>query len=189
MASTALGAVRRAVISPEDTLISAGGGVALALLRKAGQHILLNELSKFDEVRHGEVVVTSGCELPVAYIFHVAATLLRGDGSSLISESDVSQAVVNILSIAKSLDVRGLFMPLIGAGLEGMPPRRSLSAILQGIAKAERFATDELVQVAVVIRDEGTISRQEVGSCLEALASSGFDLRDCFADSATLSEE
>src|SRR5262249_29232395 len=37
---------RRAVVSPDDTCISAGGGVAYGILRKAGAQVLLNELGK-----------------------------------------------------------------------------------------------------------------------------------------------
>lgn len=59
--------VTRAVVSPEDTCISAGGGVAYLLLEKAGKYAILNELSKFSSlsedgqspVERGKVAVTS----------------------------------------------------------------------------------------------------------------------------------
>ena len=104
--------VRRAVVSPEDTLISAGGGVALALLKKAGQHQILNELSKFQRVRHKEVVVTSGGELPANYIFHAAATNLDCDGNSSVTACDVCETMQQALRMAMALEVRLLFLPL-----------------------------------------------------------------------------
>ena len=73
---------RRAVISPDDTLISASGGAALALVLKAGPQVVLNELSKFSSVTQCQIVVTSGGDLPVHYIYHAAATRLNPDGAS-----------------------------------------------------------------------------------------------------------
>src|SRR5215813_9942297 len=65
-----LGTGRRAVISPDDIFLSAGGGAALALLEKAGKTSVLNEIAKLQPVVHREVAVTSGFNLPVNYILH-----------------------------------------------------------------------------------------------------------------------
>src|SRR5262249_25175892 len=72
--------VRRAVVSPEDTFISAGGGVAYLLLSKAGSQTILNELAKFAPIPQRTVAVTSGGALPVQYVFHAATIKLGSDG-------------------------------------------------------------------------------------------------------------
>jgi len=50
MSDPAFSGMRRAVVSPEDTTVSAGGGVALRLLTLAGPRYLLNELTKLPDV-------------------------------------------------------------------------------------------------------------------------------------------
>jgi O-acetyl-ADP-ribose deacetylase (regulator of RNase III) len=64
---------RRAIISPDDTFLSAGGGVAEGIMNKAGMQAIINELKKFGRIEHGSIAVTSAGKLPVHYIFHTAA--------------------------------------------------------------------------------------------------------------------
>jgi O-acetyl-ADP-ribose deacetylase (regulator of RNase III)/NAD-dependent SIR2 family protein deacetylase len=159
---------RRAVISPDDTLISASGGAALALALKAGQHMILNELSKFSKVDQRNIVVTSGGNLPVHYIYHAAATRLDHDGSSHISTDDIGAAVSNALRMAVVQDVGTVFTPLIGSGAEGIDPVKSLDAIvtaakLYGLAEPTKAFT-----VVVVALDESAISKGDARACLES---------------------
>ena len=119
---------RRAVVSPEDTAISAGGGVAYALLQKAGQFNILNELAKLAPVDHGDVAVTSGGELPVHYIFHAAAMMIRRDATYLIAKADVFRTMSRVLELADALDVKVLWVPLLGAGVGSVPATGSLAA-------------------------------------------------------------
>src|SRR5439155_637028 len=80
---------RRAVVSAEDTCISAGGGVAYQLLSKAGPELVLNELAKFAPIPKGTVAVTSGGNLPVHYIFHAAALEIGEGATYSVSKEDV----------------------------------------------------------------------------------------------------
>src|SRR5260370_2486105 len=177
MSSEELRDVRRAVLSPEDTLISAGGGVALALLEKAGQHQTLNELSKFQRVRHKEVVVTSGGELPVNYIFHAAATDLDHDGKSSITTADIEETMGKALKIAVALEVKAVFLPLVGAGLEAINPEASFAAMLAAVRAFAEATTSYSIQLAFVIRDEGTLSRREIGETMRATLGTDFEVR------------
>ena len=163
---------RRAVVSPEDSFVSASGGAALSLLRKAGQHTILNELSKFQGVKQREIVITSGGELPVNYIFHAAATQLDQDGSSKITRSDVSATMDAVFESARFLQVSLMFVPLIGSG-EGIKPEESLGAILQAArAFASRY-NKYLVHLFIVILDEGIFGRKEVGACMKSILPEG----------------
>jgi len=157
--------LRSAVTSPEDNFVSASGGVALALLRKAGQHTILNELSKFSKVEQGNVVVTSGGELPVNYIFHAAATQLAPDGASKVSPGDIFKTMNSVFEAALSLQVTQIFVPLIGSG-EGIRPVESLEAILRAVKQFDADHPTTQLHLSIVILDEGTLGRKEVGICL-----------------------
>jgi O-acetyl-ADP-ribose deacetylase (regulator of RNase III) len=169
-----LGEGRRAVISADDTFLSAGGGAALALLDRAGKAPLLNELGKFRSASKGElagqtdVVVTSAFNLPVNYIFHAATAALRPDGSSNTTAEDVRATMASALRMARALSVQILFAPLIGAGTEAVPPEQSLAAILAAFADFVGGATDDAFGLVIVIRQEADLARKDVGRMLEA---------------------
>jgi O-acetyl-ADP-ribose deacetylase (regulator of RNase III) len=158
---------RRAVISPEDTLLSAGAGVALGLLHKAGKYSILNELSKFPTIAHKEVVATSGGDLPVNYVLHAAATKLDPSGTSHVSPQDVTDTIRSALLMAATLRVETIFIPLIGAGTEGMEPKKSLVAILLGAQDFDIECPKQRCRLEIVIREEGILGREEVGFCME----------------------
>ena len=189
MMGTSEGEVRQAVISPEDTMISAGGGVALALLHKAGQQIVLNELSKFPHVNHRDVVVTSGGELPVNYIFHCAATALDRDGKSSITPADIEATLGTALHLATELGVGCIFLPLIGAGTEGMDPGESLDAILRALKAFAASAPACRMALRIVIREEGTLTRREVGAHLAAVLGPDFECVPALAEMSSAAGE
>lgn len=165
--------LRSAVTSPEDNFVSASGGVALALLRKAGQHTILNELSKFSKVEQGNVVVTSGGELPVNYIFHAAATQLAPDGTSKVTSNDIFKTMNSVFEAALSLQVTQIFVPLIGSG-EGVRPVESLEAIVRAVKLFGADHDTAQLHLSIVILDEGMIGRKEVGICLSNTMDKGF---------------
>jgi O-acetyl-ADP-ribose deacetylase (regulator of RNase III) len=152
-----LGDGRRAVISPDDTFLSAGGGAALTLLEKAGKTPLLSE-----------VVVTSAFNLPVNYIFHAATVALKTDGSSNTTTEDVKATTTSALRAAHALATRIVFAPLIGAGTEAVPASKSLSAILAAFADFIQGTPTFPLDLAIVIRQEAELSRNEVGEVLKA---------------------
>jgi O-acetyl-ADP-ribose deacetylase (regulator of RNase III)/NAD-dependent SIR2 family protein deacetylase len=160
--------VRRAVVSPDDTFLSAGGGAALALLEKAGKTALLSEIAKFQPVSHRSVAATSAFNLPVNYIFHAATVALNIDGSSDTTADDVRITMLAAFRAAHALSVRALFVPLIGAGTEALPASGSLEAILAAFGEFFRLARDYPVNLALVIRHEAVLSRSEVGRILRS---------------------
>jgi O-acetyl-ADP-ribose deacetylase (regulator of RNase III)/NAD-dependent SIR2 family protein deacetylase len=161
------GEVRRAVISPDDTFLSAGGGAALALLQKAGKTALLSEIAKFQPVSHRSVAVTSAFNLPVNYILHAATVTLNADGSSDTTADDVRVTMLSALRAAQALSVYAMFVPLIGAGTEAVPASSSLDAILAAFWEFIQVAFDYPLKLALVIRHEAELSRNEVGRILK----------------------
>jgi O-acetyl-ADP-ribose deacetylase (regulator of RNase III) len=148
---------RRAVVSPEDTTISAGGGVALRLLVKAGPRQILNELSKLSPIAHGTCAVTSAGNLPAHYIFHCAALRICPDGSYDITADRIRCAVADALRLSEALQVGAIWIPLLGAGVADVPPAESLSAILEAVARSAgtlpRCITVVIYQESVLSRD------------------------------------
>ena len=166
--------IRRAIISPDDTCISAGGGVAFRILMKAGPHVLLNELGKLAPIAQREVAVTSGGNLPVHYILHAAAISIQPDASAAVTAEDVERTVAAALSACSLLRVRMVLVPLIGAGLGPLTPQQSLDAILRAIAAHGVDADDLTVQV--VVYQERQLSRNDIGSSLRFSLGEAFEV-------------
>ena len=165
MASGDFGTGRRAVVSPEDTFVSAGGGVALSLLSAAGPQMILNELSKLAPIEHGEVAVTSGGNLPVQFIFHAAAIQVGEDAEYSVAQGDVTRAVAAALACVRALGVETIFVPLLGAGVGPLTPQESLVGILTGIADWE--PAGHPLQVVIVVYRESVIPRADIKRALK----------------------
>lgn len=125
------GAKVRAVVSPDDTFLSVGGGVAVALAEKAGMRATLHEVSKFVPVPHGESRVTSAGSLPVHYIIHAATIEVSNEGYRVDGDA-VRRTFRDVLRKAASLGVDVLSVPLLGAGVAGLSPEESFRGLLQG---------------------------------------------------------
>jgi O-acetyl-ADP-ribose deacetylase (regulator of RNase III) len=156
---------RRAVLSPEDTYISAGGGVAFSLLLKAGKRTILNELAKLMPIEQGEVAVTSGGELPVQYIIHGAALKIQKDASYSVEPKHVRRTIDSALRCAAALGVTTLFVPLIAAGVGPLTPLESFEAITG--AFSEWAKTAPALTLIVVIFKESQLPRARVLSSLK----------------------
>ena len=159
------GGVRGAVVSPEDTLISAGGGVAYGLLRQAGRYTVLNELAKLSPIGHTQVAVTSGGNLPVQYIFHAACMRIEEDGTYVVSQESVRKTMQTVIRMATALDVDIVWVPLMGAGLGKVDPKQSLEGILQAIDGLGGRARP--VTIVVVVYREKELTRTDARRILK----------------------
>jgi O-acetyl-ADP-ribose deacetylase (regulator of RNase III) len=168
--------VTRAVVSPEDTCISAGGGVAYLLLERAGKYSILNELSKFPSpIEHGKIIVTSGGNLPVHYIFHAAAVEITKDATYSVSKQDVCRTMTEVLEKAKALGVGALWVPLMAAGVASLGPTQSLEGILEAIAGWK--AGEHEIKINIAIYKEGELARNVVRQHLKRKLSERFTVR------------
>jgi O-acetyl-ADP-ribose deacetylase (regulator of RNase III) len=159
MKEVASGGVRGAVVSPEDTLISAGGGVAYGLLREAGRYTVLNELAKLSPIGHTRVAVTSGGNLPVQYILHAACLRIEKDGTYVVSQESVRRTMQTVIRMATALDLDIVWVPLMGAGLGKVDPKQSLEGILQAVAAMGGRARP--LTIVVVVYREKELTRTE----------------------------
>ena len=72
----------RAIVSPEDTCLSVGGGAALSIAHKAGLRRILHDLYKFAPISQGSTAVTSAGRLDVQYLIHAASVDVSESGAS-----------------------------------------------------------------------------------------------------------
>jgi O-acetyl-ADP-ribose deacetylase len=151
---------RHAVVSADDTLISAGGGVALSLLSKAGKEYLLNELGKLTPIPQGSAVVTSAGNLPLHYIIHAAAMDIDAKGDYSVTTESISRAVSDTLMKAETLGVTSMFIPLIGAGVGGVSAADCLNAIMEAADSSRHLQPDR--HITIVIFDEIILGRNAV---------------------------
>jgi O-acetyl-ADP-ribose deacetylase (regulator of RNase III)/NAD-dependent SIR2 family protein deacetylase len=164
---------KRAVVSPEDTCISAGGGVAYLILERAGKYSVLNELSKFaSPIEHGKIIVTSGGNLPVHYIFHAAAVEITKDAKYSVSKQDVCVTMTDVLEKARALGVGALWVPLMGAGVGSLGPKQSLEGVLEAIDGWK--SGGHQIKINVAIYKEGELPRNVVRQCLKRKLSNRF---------------
>ncbi|MFO0700648.1 MAG: macro domain-containing protein [Nitrospira sp.] len=156
----------RAVVSPDDTYLSVGGGVARELATKSGMRAILHEVSKFVPVPHGESRVTSGGFLPVQYIIHAAAIEVAEDGYRVSCE-DIRRTFSDVLRRATALGVDVLSVPLLGAGVAGLSPEDSLRGLLEAYRdlRAESVPTT----VVFVIYREAQLARLLARALMESL--------------------
>jgi O-acetyl-ADP-ribose deacetylase (regulator of RNase III) len=168
--------LRRAVISPDDTFVTAGGGVAETLLLKAGRQFVLNELAKFSPIGQGTVAVTSGGNLPVHYLFHAAAIKVEHDASYTVSKDSVYQATLAAFEKAEALEIGALWLPLMGTGLAGLEPKESLAGMLEAIRDWEAKFGGTMT-IMIFIYKFTTIDKVLVDAAVRATLAHRFDAR------------
>lgn len=165
MGSPEFQSLRRAVVSADDTCLSAGGGVARGLLNKAGHHLILNELQKFSPpIEHCTVAVTSGGNLPVNYIFHAASMKVDQDGEPSVSEENVFDTMRDVLEKARALKVGAIWTPLLGTGVGPLGATQSLKAILDAVLGWEN-ETHKLT-ITIVLLDESHLLPNNLIGCI-----------------------
>lgn len=139
---------RKAIVSPEETRLSAGGGVAYQLLTMCGKQFILNELAKQQPVEQGAVVVTSGGNFPVSFVFHAAAVKIEEDGYYDVSKEIVRQTVKKVLDLSLALEVEVIWIPLIGGGGTPLSLKDSFASILEALATHSGRLSDLVIIVA-----------------------------------------
>jgi O-acetyl-ADP-ribose deacetylase (regulator of RNase III) len=152
-----------AIVSPEDTCLSIGGGAALSIANGAGVRTLVHELSKFAPVSHGEAVVTSSYRLPTNYIIHAASVDIQERGPQT-SQSWIRTTVTRVLTRCEHLSIKRIWLPLLGAGVAGLTPVESLQAIGDELAAAIGLTAG--MDVTIVVYKEALIDRRTVRQTL-----------------------
>jgi len=139
------------LVSSDDYLLSAGGGVSLALTR-AGGHAVSVDASKYDSLSWGDVAVTSAGALPAKFIFHVVtigpdavdddgSSPRRGDRSPEAQQVMIARATRRCMELATELGVSSLAFPALGAGVANLEIASVAASMAEVIAADLREAT------------------------------------------------
>lgn len=128
------------IVSSDDYLLSAGGGVSAAIARAGGHAVRIDSL-KFESLAWGDVAVTTAGALPAKYVFHVVTIgprTLTGDDTSGSADHGtiITNAVRQCLALARTLNVRSIAFPALGTGVADLD-RSAVAA-----AMADAIATD-----------------------------------------------
>jgi len=103
------------LVSSDDSYLTMGGGVSAAILRAAGESLLL-EVAKKVPANLGEVVVTGAGSLKAKHVFH-AITIGRGKATA---GDIVTGATRRAIALLKALGLSSIAFPAIGAGVAGL---------------------------------------------------------------------
>lgn len=112
------------IVNSANTDMIMGGGVAEAILSEAGSEVEEEAMAQAP-VAVGDVVVTSGGDLSVRHILHVAVV---GE-----VEPDLYECTRNVLDVATELGASSLSIPALGTGSAGMSPQESARDMLRAI--------------------------------------------------------
>ncbi|MEM1639722.1 MAG: macro domain-containing protein [Desulfurococcaceae archaeon] len=134
-----------AIVNPANTLLIMGGGVAGAIKRKGGEIIEL-EAKKHAPIPIGEAVITSAGKLKCGNIIHAPTVDYPGSRSSF---EQVYKATRAALIKAKQNGLKSIAFPLMGAGVGGLKPVESISAMIKAIEEEGRE-----LDLKIIIRDK-----------------------------------
>ncbi len=107
-----------ALVSSDDSYLTMGGGLSLALA-DAGGEVIRKETRKHVPVKAGDVAVTSAGQLSAKYIFHTVT--LDYENFEYASEEIIQSATLKCLQLADTLGVRLIVFPALGTGVARLP--------------------------------------------------------------------
>ncbi len=120
------------LVSSDDNYLQAMGGVAKAILGKAGQQVNLElEHYRRHKIRQGDVAITTGGTTKARAIIHPAVIDL--DRNKYPDQDLVRKIVRRALRCAAALGAESIVFPVLGGGTasKNLTPWDSISAIIQ----------------------------------------------------------
>ena len=127
----------RAVVNAANAELRTGGGVAGALHRAAGPG-LEEEARPFAPIEPGQAVITSGHDLPNAWVIHCLGPVYGRDRPE---EQLLASCYHEALRICEEREITSVAFPAISAGAFGYPldpaTRVALGVVLEAIPDLE----------------------------------------------------
>jgi O-acetyl-ADP-ribose deacetylase (regulator of RNase III) len=153
------------IVSSDDTLLSASGGVARAIVTAAGKKIRkrLLELSGAN-LRRGSIAITEGGATPFTYIFHAVVLTKTRARIQYPRRDEISRLIQRIVAVADAIGVGSLAMPVLAGGtaakeLEGLHSEQDVILfIFSCLAEALKRAETSLETVFLIVFDNKHLS-------------------------------
>lgn len=120
-----------AVVNAANGWLAHGGGVAGAILRRAGLDLQLESdawVDRHGEIPDGGVAHTTAGMLPCKRVIHAVGPVWKGGNRG--EEEALRRAVTNALSLAAELGHGDLAMPAISSGIFGFPKELCATVML-----------------------------------------------------------
>ena len=156
-----------AIVSSDDSYLSMGGGVSMAIRHAAGEE-LASEAKKLIPVPLGKAAFTSGFNLPAKYIFH--AITIDYDTWTFADEKMISSATAACLNLAETLGVKHIAFPALGTGAAGVPFQVTCKAMMDtigkhllGDSKIEKLTITLHARAGISVSDLNIFYEQAVG--------------------------
>jgi O-acetyl-ADP-ribose deacetylase (regulator of RNase III) len=121
-----------AIVNPANGWLAHGGGVAGAILRRAGIDLQLESdawVDRHGQVPNGGVALTRGYMLPAGRVIHAVGPVWHGGGRD--EERELGDAVTHTLDLAETEGCRSVAMPAISSGIFGFPRERCAEILFE----------------------------------------------------------
>lgn len=145
-----------AIVNAANTALKKGGGVCGAIFAAAGAEKLQAECDSIGGCRTGEAVMTSGHNLPAAYIIHTPGPVWQGGQAG---ESQLlHNSYINSLELARENKLESIAFPLLSSGIYGYPKDQALKISLAAIGE---FLLENEMMVYLVVFDQKAFALSE----------------------------
>lgn len=125
-----------AIVNAANSYLHHGGGVALAIARKAGPVLTRQSaeiVARQGPVPTGHAVITDGGQLPARYVIHTVGPIWR-DHAPEEADRLLRQCVRSCLDLARQHRLNTIAFPAISTGIYGFPVERAAPLLLKEAA-------------------------------------------------------
>ncbi|HTS70117.1 MAG TPA: macro domain-containing protein [Terriglobia bacterium] len=140
-----------AIVNAANTELTMEAGVAAAIRRKAGEHVL-EECERLAPIRLGATAVTTGGNLRAHFVIHAAG---MRPGEKATTES-IRLATRASLMRAEEKAIRSLAFPALGTGVAGLPIADCAAIMLKVTLDHIKMRTS-LEKIYFVLFDEAAL--------------------------------
>ncbi len=147
-----------AIVNAANPQLSGGGGVDGAIHRKAGPRL---QQECYDLINSdypsglppSKPVITSGGLLKAHYVIHVSGPVWLGKGNE---EALLRDCYVNVLALAKQMNIRSISFPSISTGAYGFPLEKAAPIAVKAVVDTVN-STDFYEEIRLVLYDPTTL--------------------------------